>query len=421
MFKRFGISFKLTSLVLGGVVGFVVLAAFGLSFLRSTMIEARVDKVKTLAEVARDIAQEFHQRAQAGEFDQATAQDLAKKSIRGLRYSGSEYFFIYTGDGTCVLMPPKPDLEGKNLIGLKDANGVFQIRELIEAGHHNGRPVFWQWPRPGSDKPADKVGTALSFDPWGWSIGTAIYIDDVDAEFFSVARQYAGIIGPITLLLIAGGGLLARNIARPLWRLAMVTDRLARHDFSVEIDGTERRDEVGDISRAVQVFKDNAIRIDRMTEEHEVVKVRSEQDKRQAMSDLADKFESSIRSVVRSVSSAAVKMRGTAQSLSAVAEQTSQQAVVVGVTAGEASANVQTVASSAAELSSSICEISRQVNASAGISSDAVAQAAQTNEIVNGLASSADLIGSVVQLINDIAQQTNLLALNATIEAARAG
>jgi methyl-accepting chemotaxis protein len=137
--------------------------------------------------------------------------------------------------------------------------------------------------------------------------------------------------------------------------------------------------------------------------------------------EMANQFEASVKGVVQSVAAAAIELRGTAQSLSSVAEQSSRQATAVAAASEQASNNVQTVASAAEELTSSIREIGRQVNAAAGISSNAVAQAAKTNEIVNGLANSADLIGSVVKLINDIASQTNLLALNATIEAARAG
>ncbi len=422
MLKRLGISTKLISLVFGGVVGFIVLAAFALSFMRSTMIEDRVDKVKNLAEVARDVAKGFYDRAQAGEFDQATAQDLAKKVLRNLRYSGVEYFFIYGADGTSVLLPPKPEREGSNFIDLKDENGVFFIRELIDAGrHHDGRPVFYQFPRAGSDKPVDKVAAALNFDPWGWTIGTGIYIDDVNTEFANTGLKYAGIIGPITLLLIVGGWFLARNIALPLRRLVSVTERLAKQDFAVEVGGTERGDEIGTLGRSIEVLRDGAREAAALRLAQEQAKQQAENEKRRAMNALAEHFEASVKGVVQTVASAATEMQGTARSLSAVAEHASHQATVVAAASEEASSNVQTVASAAEELSSSIHEISRQVNAAAGISSNAVAQAAKTNEIVNGLASSADLIGSVVKLINDIASQTNLLALNATIEAARAG
>jgi methyl-accepting chemotaxis protein len=421
MFIKVKISAKLLSLILGGVVGFVVLAAFALSFLRATMVQDRVVKVQNLTEVARDVAKGFYERSQAGEFDQATAQAMAKKVLRGLRFSGVEYFFIYTTDGTNVLLPPKPEREGSNFIDLKDSNGVYFIRELISSSGNQGRPVFYQFPRSGSDVPVDKVALALPFAPWNWAIGTGVYLDDVNQEFFGQALKYAGIIVPITLILLVGGWFLARNITLPLRRLVDATDRLAQHDFAVEVTETERGDEIGSLSRSIVVLRDEAREAKRLRDAQEAEKQGAEAEKRRAMTELADHFESSVKGIVDTVASAATEMQGTARALSSVADHASRQAAAVAAASERATTNVQTVASAAEELSSSIHEISRQVNSAAAISNDAVAQAAKTNEIVNGLASSADLIGSVVQLINDIASQTNLLALNATIEAARAG
>ncbi|HXP98155.1 MAG TPA: methyl-accepting chemotaxis protein, partial [Telmatospirillum sp.] len=342
--------------------------------MRSTMIEDRADKVKSLSEVARDVVKGFHERAQAGEFDQATAQALAIKALRNLRYSGAEYYFIYKMDGTNVLLPPKPEREGKNFIDLKDENGVHFIRELLESGGKNGRPVFYQFPRAGSDKPVDKVAAAITFEPWEWSIGTGIYIDDVNDEFFGTALKFAAIIGPITMILMVGGWFLARNIAVPLRRLVAVTGRLAEQDFSVEISGTERGDEIGVLGRSVRILRDEAREAADLRRVQEKDKQRAEDEKHRVMSELADHFELSVKGVVETVASAATEMQGTAQSLSSVAEHATRQATTVAAASEEATTNVQTVASAAEELSSSIREISRQVNAAAGISSNAVAQ-----------------------------------------------
>jgi methyl-accepting chemotaxis protein len=421
MTKHFGISPKLICLVLGGVIGFVVLATFALTLMRSTMIADRVDKVKNLTEVARDIAKGFYERAQAGEFDQATAQNLAKNSLRKLRYAGNEYFFIYSETGTVLLNPTRPDREGNNFIDGKDADGTPYVRMMIDASKNGGGQVTYRFTKPNSTTVAPKVSYAIGFAPWQWTIGTGIYIDDVDDEFEATAFKFGAIIVPIALILIIGGWYLARNIAIPLRRLTAVTERLARHDFAVEVSGTERGDEIGILGRSIAILRDEAREAANLRSAQEQTSRRGEEEKRRAMNELADHFEMNVKGVVQTVASAATEMHGTAQSLSSVAEHASRQAMIVASASEEASTNVQTVASAAEELSSSISEISRQVNTAADISSSAVAQAAKTNEIVNGLASSADLIGSVVKLINDIASQTNLLALNATIEAARAG
>jgi methyl-accepting chemotaxis protein len=148
---------------------------------------------------------------------------------------------------------------------------------------------------------------------------------------------------------------------------------------------------------------------------------RAEEEKRRAMTQLADGFEAGVKGVVSAVSAAARQLQGTAQHMSANADQTNQQCTTVSAAADQASANVQTVASATEELSSSIAEISRQVSDSTRFATAAVEEANRTNATVAGLQEAAQKIGEVVQLINSIASQTNLLALNATIEAARAG
>ncbi|MFN3076456.1 MAG: methyl-accepting chemotaxis protein, partial [Alphaproteobacteria bacterium] len=230
-----------------------------------------------------------------------------------------------------------------------------------------------------------------------------------------VVSTVAAVIGLLFAWLIASG------ITNPIKAMTEAMTRLAGGDKSVFIPSTENRDEVGEMAKAVQVFKDNAIRVDRMTAEAEEHKRQAEIDKKKAMNQLADNFEASVKGVVNGVASAATEMQATASSMSSISEETSRQATSVAAASEEASANVQTVAAAAEELASSVNEISRQVIQAAKISRDAMTQAEHTNEMVQGLATAADRIGEVVKLINDIASQTNLLALNATIEAARAG
>ncbi|HXP96577.1 MAG TPA: cache domain-containing protein [Telmatospirillum sp.] len=385
------------------------------------MVDDRVQTVRNLTEVARGVIAEFQNRASKGEFDQTTAQKLAKEQLRSVRHGKDEYFTLYTREGINVMHPIRPELEGLNRIDNKDAYGLEFVRAYVEAERRGGGSVFYYYPRPGSTEPIEKAAYAIGFAPWGWVITTGIYIDDIKEQFYAAAWRLSGIVLAIAILAGFGMLLLARNIARPLASLTAVTDRLAHHDFTVEVGNTDRRDEIGILGRSIAVLRDGAREADELRQAQEQAKQRAAEEKRRTMHQLADHFEASVKGVVETVASAATEMQGTAQSLSSVAEHASRQATIVATASEEASANVQTVASAAEELSSSISEISRQVNAAAGISSNAVAQAAKTNDIVNGLANSADLIGSVVKLINGIAAQTNLLALNATIEAARAG
>jgi methyl-accepting chemotaxis protein len=228
-----------------------------------------------------------------------------------------------------------------------------------------------------------------------------------------------GGIGIVVALLLAGLTV-RRFIVGPMRGMTAAMRRLAEGDTGVEISGAERRDELGDMSRAVLVFKDSIVRNaaleDEKRREHDAHETR-----RAAREMLTTQFTAVIGEVVEAVSAEATEMEATAQSMSSMAEAASRQATSVAAAAEEATMNVQTVAAAAEELSASIEEIGRQVARSSEITAKAVAEAARTNGTVLGLSEAAQKIGEVVGLIQDIASQTNLLALNATIEAARAG
>ena len=215
--------------------------------------------------------------------------------------------------------------------------------------------------------------------------------------------------------------LLARSIVVPVTALTTAMGALADGRLETEVPDRERGDEMGKMAKAVQVFKDNAIRVRQMEAEQKAQEARAAEEKRRLMHEMADRFEASVGKVVESVSSAATEMEATAQSMSSISEETSRQATAVAAASEQASANVQTVASAAEELSSSISEIGRQVQHSSEIVGRTASQAKGTHEAIQGLSEAASRIGEVIDLITDIASQTNLLALNATIEAARAG
>ncbi len=231
----------------------------------------------------------------------------------------------------------------------------------------------------------------------------------------------AGAVIGIVLGLGAGYLVSQRGIVGPIRRIVECLQALAGGDLEVTVFGTERKDEVGEIGRTTQVFKENMIRTRELEAEQVEAEKRAVAEKKRLMNELADSFQSSVGGIVETVSSSASEMQVTAQSLTSTAEETSRQSTAVAAASEQASTNVQTVASAAEELSSSITEISRQVGQSAQIAGKAVTDAERTNVQVQGLAEAAQKIGEVVNLITDIASQTNLLALNATIEAARAG
>jgi methyl-accepting chemotaxis protein len=215
-------------------------------------------------------------------------------------------------------------------------------------------------------------------------------------------------------------GLFGRRVVAPLTRMSSLVLKLAQGDYSVEIPDTARKDEIGDMSRAVLVFKDNGIAQKRL--EAEQAGERQARERRaQQMEQLTQGFEARVVDLVQSLADASQDMQGAAQSMSSIAAQTDGQSSAVATAATSASMNVESVATAAEELSSSISEISRQVTQSASIADNAVAEVKRTDITVQALADGAQKIGDVITLIQTIASQTNLLALNATIEAARAG
>ncbi|WP_247886849.1 MCP four helix bundle domain-containing protein [Azospirillum sp. SYSU D00513] len=223
------------------------------------------------------------------------------------------------------------------------------------------------------------------------------------------------------LLSIALATLVVRSITSGIRNVIAVMRRLAAGDTSVQVEGTARKDEIGDLAQAAEAFKAATVVQQTLKAEQEELKARSERERRQAMLKLADEFESSVKGVVETVASAATQMQGAATAMSGTAEEASRRAMAVASASDQASSNVQTVATATEELSASIQEIGRQVSNSTRIAGEAVHQTQQTADTIKGLVDAAQQIGDVIGLINSIASQTNLLALNATIEAARAG
>jgi len=242
-----------------------------------------------------------------------------------------------------------------------------------------------------------------------------------DANGRSRSAWIMGISAAAVLLALAVAFGLARLIVRPIKAMTATMGRLAGGDMTTQIPGTERKDEIGEMSRAVLVFKDSMVEAERLRLEQEQQKEAAASQRKADMHTLADDFEQAVGAIVKTVASAATELRASAETMRSIADETNRQAQAVASASNEASTSVQTVASAAEELSSSVDEIARQIAQSNTVAGRAVHQAETTNAEVSSLSVAAQKIGDVVKLIEEIASQTNLLALNATIEAARAG
>jgi methyl-accepting chemotaxis protein len=247
--------------------------------------------------------------------------------------------------------------------------------------------------------------------------------DTTEYETAASTAQFHLLLATVLILLIGAvlALLLGRGISRPLTGMTVVMNRLSSGDISVAIPGGDRKDEVGTMARAVDVFRRNMVETQALREAQEADKQRGELEKKALQRQLADRFEADVKGVVGAVAKATQDMQRVADAITSSISGTSQRAAAAAAASEEASASVSTVAAATDELASSVTEIGRQVNHSSTVAEQAVAKAGKTTEMVGSLAATAEKIGDVLRLIDAIASQTNLLALNATIEAARAG
>ena len=244
-------------------------------------------------------------------------------------------------------------------------------------------------------------------------------IATVDIGAATTTAYVAVALALATALAAAIFGLL--RVSWPIQAMTGAMTLLAGGDAESQVPYRSRRDELGAMAAAVQVFKDNLIRTRQLEADTAQARLAAEEQRKTGMRQMADGFEAAVGGIIGLVSAAATELQATAGSMSAMAGETSAQSGAVAAAAEEAASNVNTVAVAAEELGSSVVEIGRQVDGSAELARRAVTEADHTGALVQELSATVSRIGDVVGLISGIARQTNLLALNATIEAARAG
>jgi methyl-accepting chemotaxis protein len=409
------------------LIGLSFIGLLGIAFLdsrelASSLKQQKQIELKHLAELALGMVKEEHAASQKGDIAVADAQKRAMTRVAALRYGNNDYFWINDMQPRMVMHPMKPELNGSDLSANKDPNGKALFVDFVNVVRKDGAGfVPYEWPKPGFERPQPKLSYVVGFAPWNWVIGTGVYIDDLDAQTWASTQRSLIAAGLVLLLALAVSVFVARGIARPLQRMTGAMKDLAGGKLDVEVPGIGRRDEVGEMADAVEVFKNNASARRELEAEQKETEGRAVARRKADMDRLANEFEGAVGQIVETVSSASSELEASAGTLTSTAERAQELTTMVAAASEEASTNVQSVAAATEEMASSVNEISRQVQESARMAGEAVDQARNTNDRVGELSKAAARIGDVVELINSIAGQTNLLALNATIEAARAG
>lgn len=251
----FSIRARMSLIGLISLTGFIVLIAVATGVLRAQMTEDRVTMTRNLTEVGRLVLQRQYERATRGEVSEAEAKRAAVEELREFRYANEEYFFIDDYRGYSVLLPVHPGLEGTYVLDLVDTRGRKYVRAQRDAALANGGTVRYEFTKPGTGKPSEKLAYILPFSPWGWFIATGIYLDDVDREIRSVMRNGISFLVVIALISVVLIHILSRGITVPLRQLTAVIRRLTTRDYGGAVAWQDRQDEVGDIARAIAIFK----------------------------------------------------------------------------------------------------------------------------------------------------------------------
>ncbi len=408
--------------VLGVTLLFIALSALSqrgeesIKDFRQMVMAEKTEKVKNLVELVHASIDSVYRETDLSEQERKSK---ALAIVKAMRYDGKNYLWINDTHPTMVMHPMKSALDGEDLSGFKDPNGKYLFNAFVQVCRADGEGlVDYFWPKPGSDEPVAKISYVKLFRPWGWIIGTGIYIDDVDhlvtAEAAKVEDAVASQRNSIILVCLLVLGLTSAVIT---WVAKRVTVNIrSASDMLKDVaegegDLTRRlevksKDEIGELARRFNTFIGNLQEIVRQIVEN------------------TGKLSQSVTSMAgisEQMNHGAEQTSGKANGVATAAEEMNSNMASVAGTMEQAANNINMIATAVEEMTATISEIARNSEKGNTIAGQAVTQAGVVSKKMAELGKSAQEIGKVTESITEISEQTNLLALNATIEAARAG
>lgn len=368
---------------------------------QQSLIAAKKTKTRHLVESAYTLVDHYHQQQLSGKLSQQQAQAAAAKAIQSLRYEGNDYFWINDLTPTMVMHPIKPQLNGQNLSQIADPSGKKLFVEMVQvAKQQQAGFVPYLWPKPGSETTVEKVSYIKTFKPWGWIIGTGVYVDDVQAQVWQAIQKVLITVLIALGFMLACATLISRSIAKPCRETLEALTEIASGDGDLSKKLPEQgNDELSHIAAAFNRFTHKL--------EHII---------------------SDIKPVTDNITQAAISLNAVAQNGASQSQQQQQAVDTVASAMNELHASNQEVANSAQHAAHAATLASEQgqqgsevIELAASYMQSLSERLTETDNNIKLLASDTQQVGAVLEVIRGVAEQTNLLALNAAIEAARAG
>ncbi|MDP2560088.1 methyl-accepting chemotaxis protein [Psychrobium sp. 1_MG-2023] len=399
--NKLTIAQRIWSLTIVAVCIILAKLAFGLVDVKHQLTEDYKHRLSSVIDVAHSIVATQHRLVTEGKLSTEQAQKNALKTIQGMRFQGNEYFWVNDMQPVMLMHPIKPSLNQKHLGKLEDPNGKQIFNEFVKTVQQSGQGyVDYYWPRAGSDTPVPKISYVKGFQPWGWIVGSGIYVDDIEETYAAERNRQVVVIIVAIIVLLAASIFIGRSIIIPLQQAKDAMDDIAQGegDLTVKLQ-VNGEDELAELSRSFNTF---------------VEKIRVVISK---VNDFGGELSHSSAGLTGVAANSRSQIDHSQNEVDQVATAITELSSTVNEVAGNADNASQIVQQVNDQASSGQAEVTRSINSMLEVAN----VIEQASDSVNELESNAQNIGNIVVVIKSIAEQTNLLALNAAIEAARAG